>query len=302
MSFELDGQVQGEKTTEQKLDEVHQQLQEIVLGYDFNNLFDNSEANKIIHTLLYEQAQKYIAEIDAKDADLKAAREGLAQKANDLQASDTDRQALQEKYDKLQVDYEESQKDARYQLNEATRLKLDVDRLNQRLADLQKQRTDTPAPSESLAALIENAKQAKAQKRQLINVRQVTPNGSLYAGEDENGQTVQFSWLEKNTVEEVKAFDIPSLKLPDVPAANPEPSDKSADAFQGDSTADQHAEGAGDVAEAVPGTDVTAPAGEVAPATSPVDDEIEERFKRIEEHLGLADWKAVQENKKRGIA
>jgi DNA repair exonuclease SbcCD ATPase subunit len=160
-------QVQGKK---------HEEISELILGYDFNKVFNNSEANKIIHTLLYEESLKYEERLAEKDAKIKRLNEqgmetenqlleakgiiehGSAENKRLIHDNGNLRDHITKLNDEIALLKEQNEKQVLAEI-ENVKLRQQIVELEQQLEQAQKPKTFKP--SESLAQLVENAKKAQ---------------------------------------------------------------------------------------------------------------------------------------------
>ncbi|MCI3922442.1 hypothetical protein MO973_19605 [Paenibacillus sp. TRM 82003] len=228
---------------EQAQEQKHEELQELVRGYNLNEIFDHPDANKIVHTMLMEEAQKYISQLAEKDVkiaaltaqgqetedQLRAATEKLEQMAIEatnlqeanaqLQQKLNDATAEIEKHTADNETIDELRKELRYNRNEVARLTLENQNLQKRVdaAAMEKQQFETNTP---LDELVKNAKAHTNKKRQLANVRK-NADGSI-TGTDAEGREVTVPWFAEKSIEAVDTFPAaPETSMGEVQADNP---------------------------------------------------------------------------------
>lgn len=262
---------------EQKFDE----LKNYVEGLNLNETLGHPEAAKIVHTLLYEQSQNHLDELDAKDQELAAANEKVAAlEPVTVQLEEANKEIEQLKAEKARLgeDLDYYRKDATFQLNEVNRLKQQVQGLEQRL-QAEKQRRIDINPSESLQQLLEGAKAVTEQrKRAITNVQPLNEKGTHYTAQDaDTGEHLTIPHYALKAYEQVERLRMPEEDKPVTEEQFPAGGQDVADAavVQGDAGT-----------EASGGDDATVPEA----ATTMSDAEIAARFQRIETELGLKIW------------
>jgi chromosome segregation ATPase len=204
------GIVQQKKAVQdQKFDE----LKDYVEGLNLNETLGHPEAAKIVHKLLYDQSTKHLDELDAKNQELAVANDKITSlghaEADLVNANDQIKQLTTDN-EKLSTELEEARKDARFQLNETTRLKQQVDSLQQRLDDEKKRRSDIK-PSESLQQLLEGAKAVTVQRKTPItNVQPLNEKGTHFTAQNaDTGEQLQIPHYMMSQYEQVERLRMP---------------------------------------------------------------------------------------------
>jgi chromosome segregation ATPase len=154
----------------QKQEQKMEELSDLVLGHNFNEVFKNPEANKIIHLLLTEQHQQLFAEhneeVDRLNGRIRAITE---QKFEAEQQTAEVRAELQEALNRnihLVEQYNQEFEEKERLQAAVTSRDAEIARLRGQIAELEQQLEQASKPkqsfksSESLSQLVENAKKA----------------------------------------------------------------------------------------------------------------------------------------------
>jgi len=227
--------LQAEETVEEKKEQISEEVSEKVLRRNYNALFEDPEANKLIHGDMMEQALGYEKTIAAKDdkiqtltkqgmetenqlAELRDQFAKLQTEADQLRADNTQlnehigtlNAAIMNKdaqVQQLQERLDDEIKESRFYRNESARLTLQNQQQQSELDALRSQKKEFTRNEslDDLAARI--AERSAHKKKQLANVRTNT-DGSI-TGINAEGSEETVPWYAVKSVEAVESFPEP---------------------------------------------------------------------------------------------
>jgi hypothetical protein len=235
-----------EQLKQEKIDQKDGEMQELVRGYDFNKIFGDTEANKMVHGLLMTVTKEHLAQLEERDKKIEVlTKQGMdaedkARENNELLNAALEENAklyvsntkLEDERDelvaqigklmdeleeskngneditKLQESFEDERKESRRFRNENAALQLKLNNLINENSMLRKQKEEF-ARDTNLDEVAQRIQERTNQKKQLTNIRQIDKN--TYEGTNEQGEVEQFPWFAKNAYEEVPAFPLPSV-------------------------------------------------------------------------------------------
>lgn len=277
-------QIAQQKSAEdQKFDE----LKAIVEEANLNEVLGHPDAAKIVHAILYDQSLKHLTAIKEKDAEIKSTQDQITtleqHYTHELQQALADAQKVSEENVKLQSDLELSKNDSRTRWNEVERLKQQVSTLTQQL-ESEKTRRSELKPSGNLQELLANAQAVTEQRKvKIANVQPTNAKGTHFTADSENGEQLTIPHYMLNQYEKVERLPMPETKEESV----------TEEQFPGGS---ENVEEPAMAQENAGDTGSTQGDAEVSESTvTPLGAEVEARFKRIEDQLGLKTWKWDEE-------
>jgi hypothetical protein len=201
---DLRGQIAA--TEEEVLrNQIHEEVQEFVLGRDFNAVLGHPDANKIIYTLLYDERQHQIKDLRVKNEEIQLIQGELNGVKASLEAA---KESLEEAA-ALTDDLNQLKAENELLMNE-TRLEGKL-RDTQNVLELERKKADAFAPrsNDSLDKMLEEATNTTKQRRKITNVQAVDLKKSAYTATDEEGQSLTIPWFDLGKYEQVDHLPAP---------------------------------------------------------------------------------------------